>query len=109
MTLGQSFTVVVDNGNNGLSLAIGAAEVLIGLALALTWFWQRRGWVKLNSRNDNARDRHVLLFTAAGLLAMGSGVAVLLNKVSASDSLFPLAMISVAAIIALIPSHADTE
>lgn len=109
MTLGQTFTTFVDSGVSGLSLTIGIAEIVIGLALALTWLWQRRGWLKLNSSSDRSRDRHTFLFTAAGLMAMGSGIAVLLGKVSGSDSLIPLAMVGAAAVIALIPSHADSD
>ncbi len=107
--LAQTITVIVD-GNGGINwavLVVGLVEIAIGLALALTPLWVRRNLVKLSSSNERSRDRHVLLFTLAGLMALGSGVAVLLNKVGPGDSLIPLALIGAAATIALIPDRSD--
>lgn len=111
MTLAQSFTVIVDgNGSaNWTVLAVGLAEAAIGIALALTPLWVRCGWVKLSSSTERSRDRHVLLFTVAGLMAIGSGVTVLLGKVSAGDSLIPLLMVGAAAAIALVPDRSDAK
>ena len=107
--LAQNITVIIDsnNGPNWVMLVVGLAEVALGLALALTPLWVRRKWLKLNSSNERSHDRHVLLFTVAGLMAIGSGIAVLLNKVSPGDSLIPLAFVGAAAAIALIPDRSD--
>jgi hypothetical protein len=111
MTLAQSFIVIVDGsgGPNWAILAVSLAEIAIGLALALTPYWVGRGWVKLSSSTERSHDRHVLLFTVAGLMAIGSGVTVLLGKVSAGDSLIPLLMVGAAAAIALLPERSDAK
>ncbi len=107
--LAQSITVIVDgnNGPNWAMLGVGLAEIAVGFAVALTPLWVRRKWLKLNSSNERSRDRHVLLFTVAGLMAIGSGIVVLLNKVSPGDSLIPLAFVGAAAAIAFIPDRSD--
>ncbi len=106
--MAQTFTVIVNQGGDDwVRWAVGIFEIVVGLGLLLTPLWVGRGWLRLRSSTEKSRDRHVLLFTVAGVMAIAGGVYTIIGRVNVGDSLIPLAMVGVAVIIAMIPGHAD--